>query len=269
VLETETAALLEPYLGRRDGHRGELLHAPDRLRQAVTRLDALGFQVHAHAIGDAAVRAVLDAVAAARAENGPRDARHQIAHLELLDPADVPRLRELGVVANFQPLWALLDRYITELTLPRIGAARGRWLYPIGSVARTGAVLAFGSDWSVSSANPLLGIETAVTRLDPGGLTAEPLTPEERIGLADAIAAYTIGSAYAGFLDPETGAIEVGKRADLVLLDRDLFAIPPSEISETAVVATLFGGELVCGALGAAPGPDGAGAARPCGPALP
>ena len=108
------------------------------------------------------------------------------------------------MIANFQPLWAVNDRYIIELTLPRIGAARGRWLYPIGSVARTGAVLAFGSDWSVSSADPLLGIETAVTRLDPGGLTTKPLTPEERIALADAIAAYTIGSAYAAFLDAET-----------------------------------------------------------------
>ena len=271
VLETETAALLEPYLGRRDGHRGELLHAPDRLRNAVTRLDALGFQVHAHAIGDAAVRAVLDAVAAARAANGPRDARHQIAHLELVDPAELPRLRELGVIANFQPLWAVNDRYILELTLPRIGAARGRWLYPIGSVARTGAVLAFGSDWSVSSADPLLGIETAVTRLDPGGLTTKPLTPEERIALADAIAAYTIGSAYAAFLDAETGSVEVGKRADLVVLDRNLFAAPPSEISEASVVATLFGGEAVCGTLLAS---TGAGEARPlrapraCGPTL-
>jgi predicted amidohydrolase YtcJ len=269
VLETETAALLEPYLDRRDGHRGELLHAPERLRQAVTRLDALGFQVHAHAIGDAAVRAVLDAVAAARATNGPRDARHQIAHLELVDPADLPRLRELGVVANFQPLWAVTDRYITELTLPRIGAARGRWLYPIGSVARSGAVLAFGSDWNVSSADPLPGIETAVTRLDPDGKTTEPLTPEERISLADAIAAYTIGSAYASFLDAETGSIEVGKRADLVVLDRDLFAIPPVEISEAEVVATLFGGEAVCGSLGTASGPAGPRAAKPCGAALP
>jgi hypothetical protein len=252
VLETHTAALLEPYLNRADGYRGLLLHAPDRLREAVTRLDAAGFQVHFHAIGDAAVRAALDAVAAARAANGARDARHHIAHLELLDPADLPRLRELGVVANFQPLWAIQDRYITELTLPRIGAARGRWLYPIGSVARSGAALAFGSDWSVSSANPLLGIEAAVTRLGPQGETTEPLTPAEAIGLAEAIAAYTIGSAYVNSLEAETGSIEVGKRADLVVLERNLFAIPPAEISETEVAATLFSGRVVHGALAAA-----------------
>ena len=248
VIEPQTAALLEPYADR-PGHRGELLHAPERLREAVIRLDAEGFQVHFHAIGDAAVRASLDAVAAARAKNGARDARHQIAHLELVDPADVPRFRELRVVANFQPLWAMRDRYITELTLPRIGPRRARWLYPIGSVARSGAVLAFGSDWSVSSADPLLGIEVAVTRLGPEGETAEPLLPEQAIGLADAIAAYTIGAAYANGLDAETGSIEVGKRADLVVLDRDLFAAPPAEISEAEVVATLFGGELVHGRL--------------------
>ncbi len=248
VIEPQTAALLEPYADR-PGHRGELLHSPGRLREAVTRLDAAGFQIHFHAIGDAAVRASLDAVAAARAANGARDARHQIAHLELLDPADIPRLRQLGVVANFQPLWAIKDRYITDLTLPRVGPRRARWLYPIGSVARSGAVLAFGSDWSVSSANPLLGIEVAVTRLGPEGETTEPLFAVEAIGLAEAIAAYTIGAAYANALETETGSIEVGKRADLVLLDRDLFAIPPAEISETAVVATLFGGEVVYGAL--------------------
>jgi len=248
VIEPQTAALLEPYADR-PGYRGELLHPPERLREAVIRLDAAEFQIHFHAIGDAAVRASLDAVAAARAANGARDARHQIAHLQLVDPADVPRLRELRVVANFQPLWAIRDRYITELTLPRIGPRRARWLYPIGSVARSGAVLAFGSDWSVSSADPLLGIEVAVTRLGPEGETAEPLLPEQAIGLAEAIAAYTIGAAHANGLDTETGSIEVGKRADLVVLDRDLFAAPPAEISEAAVVATLFGGTVVHGRL--------------------
>jgi hypothetical protein len=249
VIEPHTAALLEPYSDRPDGYRGELQVDPERLREAVTRLDAAGFQVHFHAIGDAAVRASLDAVAAARAASGARGARHQIAHLELVDPSDIPRLRELGVVANFQPLWGIRDRYITELTLPRIGPRRARWLYPIGSVARSGAVLAFGSDWPVSSANPLLGIEAAVTRLGPEGETEEPLFAEEAIGLAEAIAAYTIGAAYANTLEAQTGSIEVGKRADLVLLDRDLFATPPAGISETSVVATLFGGEVVHGAL--------------------
>ena len=226
-----------------------LLNAQERLDAAVTRLDAEGFQVHFHGIGDRAIRSCLDSVEAARGANGARDARHHISHVQLLDPVDIPRFRTLDVVANFQPLWALKDAYITDLTLPRIGEARGRWLYPMGSFLEAGAVVAFGGDWYVSSPNPLLGIETAVTRLDPLGETDEPLTPEERIPLADAIASYTIRSAYVNFLDDETGSIEVGKLADLVVLDRNLFAIPASEISDASVVATLLEGEVIHGAL--------------------
>jgi len=249
VIEPATAALLEPYLDSKEGSRGELLNSPERLNRAVTLLDAHGFQVHFHAIGDRAIRTSLDAVAAARAANGVRDSRHHISHLELLDSADIPRFRELDVVANFQPLWAFADTYITDLTLPRIGPARSRWLYAMASVRDSGAVLAFGSDWFVSSANPLLGIETAVTRLGPLGETDRVFLPEERISLADAIAAYTIGSAYVNFLDRETGSIEGGKLADLVVLDRNLFAIPAAEISDARVVATLLDGQLVYGSL--------------------
>ena len=255
VLETGTAALKEPYLDAAPGFRGELMNAQPRLDAAVTRLDALGFQVHFHAIGDHAIRSCLDAVEAARRANGSRDARHHVAHLELVDPADIPRFRALGVAANFQPLWAYADAYITDLTLPRIGAARGRWLYPIASFRDAGVPIAFGSDWSVSSANPLLGIETAVTRTEPFGgadaeaASSEPFLPQERVSLADAIASYTIEAAYVNFLERDTGSIEVGKLADLIVLDRNLFAIPPAEISEAQVVATLLEGKLVHGAL--------------------
>jgi predicted amidohydrolase YtcJ len=255
VLETGTAALLEPYLDAAPGFRGELLNAQPRLDEAVTRLDALGFQLHFHAIGDAAIRSCLDAIEAARRANGSRDARHHVSHLELVDPADIPRFASLGVVANFQPLWAYADGYITDLTLPRIGPARGRWLYPMASFRDAGVPIAFGSDWSVSSANPLLGIETAVTRMDAtggadaAGTAGEPFLPQERLTLADAIASYTIGSARVNFLDRDTGSIEVGKLADLVVLDRNPFAIPPAEISEVRVVATLLEGELVHGEL--------------------
>jgi hypothetical protein len=253
VLETGTAALLEPYLDAAPGFRGELLNAQPRLDEAVTRLDALGFQLHFHAIGDAAIRSCLDALEAARRANGSRDSRHHVSHLELVDPADIPRFASLGAVANFQPLWAYADPYITDLTLPRIGPERGRWLYPMASFRDAGVPIAFGSDWSVSSANPLLGIETAVTRMDAlGGAAAavgEPFLPEQRLTLADAIAAYTMGAARVNFLDGDTGSIEVGKLADLVVLDRNLFAIPAADISETRVVATLLEGQVVHGAL--------------------
>ena len=249
VLETRTAALLEPYVDRDGGFRGDLLNDPERLDAAVSALDAEGFQIHIHAIGDRAIRTSLDALEAARAANGPRDSRHHISHIQLFDPMDIPRFAALDVTANFQPLWAISDAYITELTIPRIGSDRARWLYPIGSLQRSGARVAFGSDWYVSSANPLDGIEAAVTRLDPDGDTDSPLGQGEEISLADAIANYTVNSAFLNFLDHDSGSIEAGKRADLIVVDRNLFDIPPEEINEARVTATLFDGQVVFGEL--------------------
>ena len=249
VLEVGTAALLDPYLDRDDGFTGILNVDPESLDGIVTRLDALGFQVHYHAIGDRASRVSLDAVAAARAANGPRDARHHISHAQLIHPLDLPRLAPLAVVATFQPIWAITDAYITELTIPRIGSERGRHLYLHESVRRSGARVAFGSDWSVSSPDPLLGIETAVTRLDPHGGTDVPLGEGEEMTLADAIESYTRQAAFVSFIEDRTGSIEVGKLADLVVLDRNLFELPPDRISDARVVATLFAGRVVHGAL--------------------
>jgi len=244
----QTAALLKPYVGH-PGVLGLTMVEPEALKRAVTHLDREGFQVHFHAIGDAAIRECLDGVEAARRANGVRDARHHIAHLELFDPQDIPRFRELGVVANFQPLWAFADDYMTKLTLPVLEPERARWIYPIHSLLASGAVLAFGSDWSVSSANPLEELEVAVTRMGPHGETKEPFIPEERIDLGDALAAFTIGAAYVNFQGDRTGSIETGKLADLIVLDRNLFAIRPEEISEARVLLTLFGGKPVHGDL--------------------
>ncbi|MBM4195504.1 MAG: amidohydrolase [Gammaproteobacteria bacterium] len=250
VMENYTAAMLEPYLLPGEV-RGIPMVDPEKLKGIVTRLDAEGFQVHFHAIGDAAIRQSLDAVAAARAANGDRDHRHHISHLQLIHPDDVPRFRQLGVVANFQPLWAMNDPYIVDLTVPFIGPQRSQWLYQIGSVQRSGAVVAFGSDWSVSSANPFEEMETAVTRLGALGETTTPLLPTEAIGLPEAIAAFTINAAYTNHDERDTGSIEVGKRANLIVLDRNLFAIPPVEISETKALVTLFEGQVVHGDLAA------------------
>ncbi len=246
VIEVQTALVLKPYVGK-PGVYGLRMVEPEALKRAVTRLDKEGFQVHFHAIGDAAIRECLDAVEAARLANGARDSRHHISHLELFDPADIPRFRQLGVIANFQPLWAYADDYITDLTVPFLEPERARWLYPIGSLLRSGAVLAFGSDWSVSSANPLEELEVAVTRMGSDGETKEPFIPEERIDLKDALAAFTIGSAYVNFQDDTTGSIETGKLADLIVLDRNLFSVPPGQISETKVLLTLLGGRVVHG----------------------
>jgi predicted amidohydrolase YtcJ len=249
VLETKTAAVLEPYLGT-DANRGKANLEPAVFRALATALDKDSFQIHVHAIGDRGVRMTLDALEAARAANGARDARHHIAHLELIDPADIPRFRRLGVIANFQPFWANGDKYITELTEPALGPARSRWIYPIASVAASGAVVAFGSDWSVSSMNPLDGIEVAITHREPSRGPGAPWLPEERITLPDAIAGYTIGGAYLDFQEHETGSLEVGKSADLIVLDKNLFEIPPSQIHEVKVLTTLLEGKEVFRAPG-------------------
>jgi predicted amidohydrolase YtcJ len=246
VIEANTAAMLHPYLDK-GNDAGKLNWEPEKLNPFVELLDKEKFQVHFHAIGDRAVRIALNALESARRQNAPRDARPILAHIEVIDPADVPRFAEIGAIPCFQPLWAYEDTYITDLTRPKLGEDRMRWIYPIESVVKTGANLAFGSDWNVSSVNPLDGIEVAVTRSSFEGPAAgkNVFIPEERIDLPTALAAYTIGSAYANFWEKETGSLEVGKSAEVIVLERNLFEIPPSEISEVKVMLTLFKGKTV------------------------
>ena len=248
VMENFTAAMLEPYIDQ-GGTKGIPMVEPELLKRAVTALDAADFQVHFHAIGDAAIRQSLDAVEAALEANGNLANRHHISHLQLIDPADIPRFADLHVVANFQPLWAYADDYITDLTIPFIGEERARWLYPIDSVHEAGGMIAFGSDWSVSSANPFEQMETAVTRMGALGETTEPFLPQERIGLPLALAAFTINAAYVNSQEDTTGSIEVGKYADLIVVDRNLFDIEPEGISETNVLVTMIEGQVVHGDL--------------------
>jgi len=249
VIEAKTAALLEPYVGTTD--RGPAERTPASMDSLVTALDRAGFQVHIHAIGDRAVRMSLDAFAAARAANGVRDSRHQIAHLEMIDTLDVPRFAQLGVLANFQPLWAYRDSYVHDLTEPVIGPERSSRLYPLGSVARTGGTIVAGSDWNVSSINPLEAIQVAVTRRDPDGPPGPPWLPAEVVSLDRILAAYTIVGARANFQENETGSITVGKAADLIVLDHDLTAISPFEIHATHVLLTMLEGHVVFGDVNA------------------
>jgi predicted amidohydrolase YtcJ len=248
VAENFTAALLDPYLdaeGRRTDNRGIGMHDPDELASIVTLLDGAGFQVHIHAIGDRAVRESLDAFEAARRANGGRDARHHLAHIQFVHPDDVPRFAELGVVPNAQPYWACREGYVTELTEPFVGPERSGWMYPFGSLHRAGARLALGSDWTVSTPNPLVILEVAVNRIAPHDRGAEPLLPHEALDLDTAVAAYTRGSAYVNFLEEETGSLEPGKLADLVVLDRDLFDRGAGPIGDARVLLTLVEGETV------------------------
>lgn len=243
VIESKTASVLEPYLGGND--RGWLNFEPEVLKPLAAELDRLGFQIHIHAIGDRAIQTSLDALEFARDRNGSRDSRHHLAHIQLFDPADIGRLRRLGVVANFQPLWARPDDYIVKMTEPILGPQRSRWLYPIRSIADTGAVIAAGSDWSVSSMNPLDAIQVAVTRRDLDAGPGPAWIPEEVVDLPLMIAAYTINGAYVNFQESETGSIEVGKAADLIVLERNLFDVPKHEIHRVKVLSTLLEGKEV------------------------
>jgi predicted amidohydrolase YtcJ len=244
VMEPHTAALLEPYLDR-PGDRGTPLLEPEAFDALAVALDAAGFQIHVHAIGDRAIRMSLDAFEAAGRANGFRDLRHHIAHLELIDPADIARFKGLGVAANFQALWAYADPYITELTLPILGPGRSRWLYPIGSVAATGAVIAGGSDWSVSSMNPLEAIQVAMTRRGPDDPPGDAWIPEEKVDLETMLRAYTTNGAWLSHDEKSRGSLEPGKAADIIVLGRDLFKIPSSEIGRVKVLLTLLDGRPI------------------------
>jgi predicted amidohydrolase YtcJ len=253
VVENFTAGVLEPYLdaqGRTTDNVGKSFVEAEELGRAVTRLDAEGFQVHIHAIGERAVREALDAFEAARSANGPNDLRHHIAHIQVVHPDDVPRFAALGVVANAQPLWAVNEGQMEHLTVPFLGPERSAWQYPFGSLVRSGAVVAMGSDWSVSSANPVWGIHVAVNRMAPaeyayGHESKAPFLPDERLDVGAALNGYTINTAFVNHLDATSGSIEVGKEADLVVLDRDLLSMPAEELFSATVQLTMVGGERV------------------------
>ena len=252
VAENFTAAMLEPYLdgcGSPTTNDGLSFVDPVALRGYVSELDAAGFQVHFHALGDRAVREALDALEAARAENGATDGRHHLAHLQVVHPDDIPRFAALGAAANIQALWAAHEPQMDELTIPFLGEQRASWQYPFGDLERAGARLAAGSDWSVSSPDPMQAVEVAVTRILPGTAEdTEPLYAENALSLASALTAYTNGSAWVNHHEETTGRLSVGMLADLAVLDRDPFTGPPREIGSVEVQATYVEGERVFGA---------------------
>lgn len=243
VAENFTGSMLEPYLdegGRPTDNSGIDFIDPDELGEIVTRLDSEGFQCHFHAIGDAAVRNALDAVEAARSANGPNDLRHHIAHIQVVHPDDIPRFSALGVVANAQPLWACQDEYQTDLTIPFLGPERATWQYPFASLLRAGARLGMGSDWGVSTCNVMEQIDVAVTRTCDSG---NPLGSHEALGPVEALAAFTVGSAFINHAEADSGAISVGMLADFAVLDSD--PLRDGLFRESRVVMTVVGGEVV------------------------
>jgi predicted amidohydrolase YtcJ len=241
VIENETGALLAPYCGSLHRHGMQVW---DDLARAACAVDALGFQIHIHAIGDAAVRQALDAIEYVEATNGPRDRRPVIAHAQLVDDADMDRFARLGVIPNMQPLWAQLDPLMVELTVPRLGD-RSDKQYRMRSLDESGAPLAFGSDWPVSSGAPLDGIAVAVSRRTAEGEPQGGWTPSEIIPIERALSAYTSGVARQAFAEGQWGAITPGASADLVWLDADPRTTPPLEVPAIGVCATYLAGKPV------------------------
>ncbi len=248
VVETHTASLLTPYLDKRE-ETGISNWSDEKFAKLTTEFEKAGFQIHIHAIGDKAVRQALNSVEAARKANGDLDLRPHIAHLQLIDKADIPRFRQLGVIATFQALWAYRDVFVKDLTVPVLGEERTNSMYPINSLLRHGTVLSAGSDWTVSSLNPLDAIEVAVTRKGladkPDENKDEPLNLDERVNLMDFLAAYTCGGAYADHTDKVSGSLEPGKSADLIVLDKNLFEVPNTDIHKVKVMQTMIDGLFV------------------------
>jgi hypothetical protein len=246
VVENHTASMLEPYLdgdGAVTDNSGIDFVEPGLLREIVTELDRRGFSCHFHAIGDAAVRNGLDAVEAARLENGWNGNRHHISHIQVVHPDDLPRFNRLGVVANAQALWAQDGEDQAVLTRPYLGEERSSWQYPFGGLLRAGATLAMGSDWGVSTADVLDQIDAAVTRSNHDEPHLPPLNAGEQISFLDALSGFTAGSAYVNHLEDSRGTLAPGMLADLAVLDSD--PTRGGHIRDASVAMTVVGGRVV------------------------
>ena len=240
VIENRTASLEQGYRGDADD-RGLPNWTTHELTAAAQAMDEHGFQLHLHAIGDTAVSMALDAIEAVAAHNGPRDRRPVIAHVQLVSPRDIERFAALGVVANFQPLWSQLDPGMLALTLPLLPESYRDQQYRIRSLEEAGAVVSFGSDWPVTDLDWRMGSAVAISRETPEGHPTGGWMPEERLGVASALRAYTTGVAHQGFID-DGGRIALGYRADVVWLDRDPRAVPPNALPGVTIRGTWVAG---------------------------
>ncbi len=248
VLENRTAAMLKDYADA-EGGNAPLMFATDQLKELCIAFDAARFQLHMHVIGDAAVRAGLDALEAAMHANGAWPSLHQMTHLEYVRPEDIPRLGQLGGVANIQALWARREPSVTEVAMPMAGPELEDWIYPFASLLEAGALGVLTSDWGVSSQNPFWIMQTAITRQPTDAPDYPPLTPSQRLTREQALKAYTVNAARAAWR-PDTGALSVGNLADLIIINQDLLACDVHDIAKTQVLLTLLGGEEVFRAEG-------------------
>ncbi|OFE16228.1 amidohydrolase [Humibacillus sp. DSM 29435] len=251
VVENATAALLEPYMSE-PGNTGMLVWSAEGLAEAVAAVDAAGFQPHIHTIGDGAVRLGLDAVEHAERQNGTRDRRAVLAHVQLVDEADLDRFARLDVTANAEPLWAQLDPLMNVLTVPRLGEKRSAAQYQLSTLTSRGARLSFGSDWPVSSADPLEGLAVACSRQTQERQPSGGWTPHERLRIEAALLAYTAGVAHQAFRT--AGLLQVGHDADLVVLSGDPRTVTdPRDLDTLHVTSTWLDGECIFAATEGTP----------------
>ena len=244
VIESHTAALLEPYSDD-PSTKGALFWNLDNFKAAVAAIDKRGLQIFTHAVGDYAVRTALDAYENAAKVNHTSDRWHRIEHIETISAEDIPRFAKLGVIASMQPLHAYPDADTLEVWLKSAGPDRASRAWPWHSISAAGGRLAFGSDWNVDTLNPLEGLQNAVTRQTVEGKPEGGWIPKERISLAQAVEAYTIGAAFAGHRERAEGSIETDKLADLIIVSQNIFEIDPHKIKDTKVVLTMVGGRVV------------------------
>jgi predicted amidohydrolase YtcJ len=244
VVEAHTAAMLAPYSDD-PSQMGKLFWDPEKYRAAVVELDKRGLQIFTHAIGDKAVRTALDAYQDAARINLTRDARPRIEHIETITAEDIPRFGKLGVIASVQPLHLYPDEDTLDIWARNVGAERARRAWSFHSIEADGGRLAFGSDWPVVTMNPWEGLQTAITRKTSEGKPEGGFVPSEAVSLEDGIKAYTLGAAFAGRREKEEGSVEVGKLADMIIVDQDLFRLSALDIGKTKVLVTMVGGKVV------------------------
>ncbi|MCD4732774.1 amidohydrolase [bacterium] len=242
VLEEETALLLEPYAHRPD-YYGSKLWTDEALEAAFTRVDRAGYQIHVHVIGDGAAKYTTKALEQAQEKNGARDARHSLAHIQLIRPEDVNKMGELGIIAHMSPYWMVMDEHYRQFYLPYLGAERANNTYPHRDLFDAGVNVTLASDWPTSEPDPMTAIYNGIVRASLGGTQLPPAG--QCVSLEQMLAAITINGAYANFLEDEIGSIEVGKRADIVVLSEDLFNIDAEEIPGVEVEMTFFEGKRV------------------------
>ena len=244
VIETHTAAMLAPY-SNAPSLSGDLLWEPEKYKRLVAELDRHGIQIFTHAIGDRGIRLALDAYEEAATNNGTKDVRHRIEHIEDVSQADIPRFGGIGVIASMQPLHAYPNQDAFEAWVPSVGPERAQRAWAWHSIQAAGGILAFGSDWPIVTLSPWPGLQNAVTRQTTEGEPKGGWIPAQRISLAEAIRGYTLNAAFAGHREKTEGSLEPGKLADLIVVSQNVFNVNPLRIGETKVLLTMVGGRVV------------------------